>query len=124
MRKKTLDKEKKREQLLNRLKNNYSDYCNSMLALDKSEIITIAHKIAATNHAFKYMTNTRNLGYSMDFFLQFVNPLEVLADHWHGLHGELEIDLILDTCIEEICDTEDALEEYPLMNETIDECDE
>ena len=119
MEKKTSIEAQKHEQLLNRINKNYSDYCDSMIKLDKSEIISNAHEIAATNNAFKHMSNIRNLSIcEMDFLLKFVNPLEIVANHLPSVHGENEIELILDNCIEEICDTQDALVDYPLMDDS------
>ena len=106
------------KQLLTRINKNYSDFWDSMMTLDKSEIITNAHKIADTYYAFKHMSNIRNLSiYEMDFLLKFINPLEVVADYLNCLFGEFKIESVLDECIREICDTEDALVDYPLVDE-------
>ena len=115
MKKKKLSKAEKCELLLNRIKENYLDYCNSMMALDKSEIIAKALEIALTSEAYKYMVNGCYMS-DPDFFLKFYNPLEVVTYYFSG---EIELGAfegILDDCIEEILDTQDALMDFQLIN--------
>ncbi|GHV08325.1 hypothetical protein FACS1894217_10590 [Clostridia bacterium] len=77
--------------LIDRVEQNYADYQQTLTSFGANELIDMAAKIHATSDAYSYMTSYH--GYSDDetrFYLQFSNPLEVVADAWHERNIDLD----------------------------------
>ncbi|MDR1704079.1 MAG: DUF3848 domain-containing protein [Clostridiales bacterium] len=71
------------EELKDRLTRNYDDYRDSILEMDKDEIIGEAGMIAAVKDTHYYLTETYEFEDSeVDYLLLFENPLEVVATKW------------------------------------------
>jgi hypothetical protein len=77
--------------LVARVEQNYADYKNSLLGFGKQELIDMAPSIHAYLDAWSYMTSYH--AYSSDeleFYAQFKNPLEVVADAWQKQRIDFE----------------------------------
>jgi len=69
--------------LAGRIEKNLSDYQNALSGYSKQEIIDMAGKICAMSDAHSYLTTYhRYSDDELDFFLQFQNPLDIVADVW------------------------------------------
>ena len=73
------------EHLMRRIKQNYEDFKMDMLLLDGEDMYAMAHKIAAVEDAYDWMS----IPYFLDeedseYLLRFYNPLEMLADCIEG----------------------------------------
>lgn len=78
-----MDFEQQKEQLTSRLTENYNDYCVALLTYDRQEIIDRAVEIAHVQEAYEdVMGNHEFSERQAASFLQFENPLEVIASHW------------------------------------------
>ena len=76
--------EQMRDELTERVNKNYSDYLESLEDFGKSELIEMASKTHAVSDAYSYMTMYHEFdGHELEYFLQFQNPLEVVADECH-----------------------------------------
>lgn len=121
MEKELLRHVEKTKKLIHRLNRNLADYNSHLMSLDKGEIIRTAQKISDTQTAHRYMTEKcRSIDeHELDFLLNFVNPLEVVANYLHTRHGyDLLLDYEVSCAITDICDKQDALVEYPLVTNT------
>ena len=79
-----MDMEKARQQLIDRLTENYADYRAELLLKDRQELIDGADRIAKTAEVFQYFTKHPLTEAEASYFLNFQNPLEVAVDHWEG----------------------------------------
>ena len=110
------EKEAMYDQLIERLNKNYADYLNSLEGFGKSEIIDMSGKIHAVSDAYSYMTAWHDFDeHELEFYLQFQNPLEVVATEWR----ERNIDLkdMGDTLEYLYGNSDDLLQDYPLMSD-------
>ena len=102
--------------LFNRLEKNLSDYHDTLMTLSKHELIEAADKITAVSDAYRYLTMINHYDDDeLDFFLQFKDPLEVVADNWHERRSYLD-----DLCfaMDYINDHRDYfLKDYPLVGD-------
>lgn len=70
-------------ELTDRLSQNLSDYRDSLLTLDKEEIISDAGMIAAVSDTHYYLTESHDFEDSeVDYLLLFENPLALVAEKW------------------------------------------
>ena len=104
----------KHTELTERLNKNLSDYHNSLMAFGKRELIDMAGRISAMSDAHIYMSYHGFSDEELDFFLQFHNPLEVVADAWNEHNNDLDGigDILHDLSVDR-----DALEDYPLIRD-------
>ena len=100
--------------LMFRLQENMLDYKDSLLNFGKQEIIEMCGNIQAMSDAYFYITNSYDLSDDeIDFYLQFQNPLEVIADDWYEQKADLS-DLYYS--LEALISQKDKyLAKYPLM---------
>jgi hypothetical protein len=102
------------QQLIERVEQNYADYQKLLSGFGVNELIEMAAKIHATSDAYSYMTAWH--GFDDDdarFYLNFANPLEVVADAWHERNVDLdEMSFTMDFLSER---KEQLLTEYPLI---------
>ena len=78
-----MNHERLQQQLTARLTENYNDYCAALLTYDRQEIISRAVDIAHVQEAYEdVMGNHEFSERQVASFLQFENPLEVIASHW------------------------------------------
>ena len=70
----------KHSELIERLNQNLGDYHNMLDGFGNRELIEMADKISAMSNAHIYMTGYEFDDSELDFYLQFQNPLEVVAD--------------------------------------------
>lgn len=105
----------KHSELMARLDKNITNYNESLMDFGKQELIDMAGKIGAMQDVHSYMTTSR--GFSdeeVEFYLQFQNPLEVVADAWRDRNADLEdMSFSLDFIFER---KEQLLTEYPLIS--------
>lgn len=106
-----MDLEKRYQQLLDRVTENYADYRAGLLLKDRQELIDGADRIAKTAEVFQYFTTKPLMETEVDYFLNFQNPLEVAADHWESCEFELDA---LGAVIADAVDKADDLTLYPL----------
>lgn len=106
-----MDMENSRQQLIDRLTDNYADYRAGLLLKDRQELIDGAGRIARTAEVFQYFTEQRLTEQELAYFLNFQNPLEVAVDHWESC--ELDTNA-LGAVIAGAADRQDDLTEYPL----------
>lgn len=104
-----------KQQLTERLQENYSDYHNHLLGFEPWALIDMAGRIAHTKEVLDYLTTER---YTFregeaEYLLRFVNPLEVVTDAWEVQRADIND---LDFIMHSVCDHKDALADYPLMN--------
>ena len=106
-----MDMEKSRQQLIDRLTENYADYRAELLLKDRQELIDGADRIAKTAEVFQYFTQHHPTEPEVAYFLQFQNPLEVAADHWASCEFELDA---LGAVMADTADKAEDLTLYPL----------
>ncbi len=106
-----MDTEKLRQQLMDRLTENYADYRAGLLLKDRQELIDGAGKIAGVADVFHHLTERRYTEEELTYLLQFQNPLDVVADRWTSEDFLLDA---LDAVVKDIVDKADDLTIYPL----------
>ena len=106
-----MDIDKMRQQLLERVRENYADYRADLLLKDRQELIDGADRIARTAEMFQYFTEYRLTESETEYFLKFQNPLEVATDHWASCDFELDA---LGAVMADVVDKADDLTLYPL----------
>ena len=103
-------------ELVDRLDANYEEYASSLMKFGKAEIIEMAGMISAVMDVYNFMVNREFEERELDFLLQFINPLEIVAHAWvdhfqsEDMADEMETAMagIMDDC-------EDLLTAYPLV---------
>jgi hypothetical protein len=112
------------DDLIDRVEQNYADYQQMLSDFGANELIDMAAKIHAMSDAYSYMTSYH--GYSDDeikFYLQFANPLEVVADAWHERNIDLdEMSFTMDYLAEPERQAS-LLTQYPLESEGVEQTD-
>ena len=103
-----------RQQLTDRLTENFSDYKSSLLLKGKQELIDDAKHIADTATVYRYMMRRGYDKEELRYFLQFQSPLEVVASYWTD--AEVSPDA-LDSVIADIADRQDDLSLFPLITD-------
>lgn len=106
-----MDLEKRYQQLLERVTENYADYRAGLLLKDRQELIDGADRIIKTAEVFEYFTKKPLAETEVDYFLNFQNPLEVATDHWESCEFELDA---LGAVMFEAADKAEDLDLYPL----------
>jgi len=109
------EREVMKSELLNRIERNLTDYKESFMSFTKQELIEKSDQIHAMNSVHYYMTYSNDLSdEDIDFFLQFQNPVEVLAEGWldYNRDNNDEIRFALHNIF---LFKEDWLESYPLI---------
>ena len=78
-------------ELIDRLDKNLRDYHESLLILDKKDLIGDAGMIAAVADAHYYLTSCHEFEASeVDYLMLFEDPLEVVADKWCERTGQMD----------------------------------
>jgi hypothetical protein len=110
------EKEMKKSELLDRIEKNLTDYKESLMSFTKLELIEKSDQIHAMNNAHFYMTYWNDLtNEDIDFFLQFKNPLEIVADAWYDYNTYLgDMRNSLDALIER---KDKILADYPKVTD-------
>lgn len=103
--------------LIERIEKNYADYQKSLLGFGKQELIDMADRIAAMSDAYSYMTEWHGFDEDeLDYFLEFQNPLEVLADELNERRTDLSD---ISSAMEHVyAESDSLLEQYPLIHDT------
>ena len=104
----------KEQQLIDRLDKNLADYHSSLMSFSKPELIDMADKIHAMADAHRYMSNYGFSDGELEFYLQFQNPLEIVADYWTYRNYDLDD---MSFVMYDIYDKQDALVDYPLIKD-------
>jgi|GEM_PF-1621733 len=103
------------ERLVERVRENHADFLRSLQSFGKHEIVDMAHKIAAMSDACEYMTAAH--GFEPDelhFYLQFQNPLEIVADAWLERNADIsDLSFTMDNVFEH---RKEHHSQYPLLN--------
>ena len=113
----TEPKSSKETELVERIEKNYAEYQKSLLGFGKQELIDMAGKISAMSDAYSYMTCWHGFDDNeLDFYLEFQNPLEVLADEWNSRKIDLsDMSFAMDHVLER---SELHLEQYPVIRDS------
>ncbi len=109
------------DELKERVNGNFNDYRDSLDGFSKTELIGMADKIAATRDAYDYFTSYSNFsGAELSFYLNFLNPLEVMADGWAKRQSDISnMWFVMDG--QRRAGT--ALEKYPLISDVTEQKD-
>jgi hypothetical protein len=78
-------------ELIDRVEENHAEFLNSLAGFGASELVDMAATIHAYSDAYSYMTAWH--GYSDDevlFYLQFQNPLRIVAEKWRERNVDLD----------------------------------
>ena len=112
------NRDAKFDELVERLNQNLADYHSHLEGFGAQELIDMAGKISAMSDAHHYMTISNNFSDDeLDFYLQFQNPLEVVADYWVGWQGDIS-DMSFN--LDHIAENRHALlEAYPLVGDPV-----
>jgi len=105
------------DELTERVTKNLSDYHNDLEGFEKWALIDMAEKIFSMSEAHYYMTGCHNFSDAeLDFYLQFQNPLEVVADAWQERNENVldEMGFAMDQISER---KESFLKKYPLTSD-------
>lgn len=104
-----------KQQLIDRLNKNLSDYHAHLIGFGKQEIIDMVSRAAAMSDVHMYLTTQYafNEG-EIEYLLNFQNPLEVVTDAWEIRIADLSD---LSFTMQSVCDHQDALQDYPLMSD-------
>jgi hypothetical protein len=105
--------------LIDRVKQNYADYKRDMLGYGAREIFDAAARVHAVSDAYGYMTARHNFSEDeLRFFLQFQNPLDMVAQHWHERNTDVsDMSFTVDFIMEPERQWR-MLESYSLVRET------
>lgn len=109
-----MDTEKMKQQLLDRLADNYEDFRAELLTRDRGVLMDNAAEISSTRHAYEYLNSYEFTGEELEYLLQFQNPLEVVASHWPSLDV---LGNTLDDTIAEVCEQQEDVNLYPLITD-------
>ncbi|MCL2853923.1 MAG: hypothetical protein FWE20_13035, partial [Defluviitaleaceae bacterium] len=111
------DSQAKLAELKERLNKNLSDYHERLMrGFGPRELIDTAGQIIATSDAHYYMTNYHDFSDAdLDFYLQFQNPLEIVADEQYERISDLsDMSFVMDHIAGH---RESLAEDYPLMDD-------
>jgi len=101
----------KQQRLSRRICENFNDYKAAMLKTNREHIFDHAPEITAYQITYRYMGYVSQYDEpSLDYLLKFENPLQVVTDQYKQ---DFRVDL--GAIIARICDTQDLLNDYPLM---------
>lgn len=79
-----------------RLERNLSDYHDSLMSLEKADLIGKAGEIAAMNDAHEYLTEEYEFtAGEVAFLLKFQNPLQIVADNWPTQNGLIDVSHVM-----------------------------
>lgn len=88
-----MDTGKLKQQLIDRLTENYSEYQTDLLTCERQDLIDNADSIAAMKSTYDYLTQQHEFkDLELVYLLKFANPLEVVAHH--GLNVSLLADIV------------------------------
>ena len=113
-----MDMETMRQQLVERVRENYADYRADLLLKDRQELVDGAGRIARTTEVFKYFTEGFLSETEVEYLLKFQDPLELVTDCW-----ERELDWpnpnwgVLGAIISDIDNKRDYELDYPLVKD-------
>jgi hypothetical protein len=103
-------------ELIGRIDQNYDDYVTALAGFGTRELIDMVDKIKAMSDAHDYMTVGH--GYDADelrFYLQFTNPLEIVANEWSERNKNIDdMMFVMDYIGDE---RESFLNDYPLLSD-------
>ena len=101
--------------LTERLNENLTEYHDQLMDFGPRELIDMAGKISAMSDVHSYMTMHHDFtDEELDFYIQFQNPLEVVANEWHMNSEDISG---LSYVLQRLQSDADALTDYPLMND-------
>lgn len=103
------------DELRSRLNQNFVDFNERLLKLDKKTIIGMAARISTMDSAHAYSMEAHHFDDAqMEYLLQFQNPLEIMADTWGDYSDSLADGLVGD---ELVIDMRPGKERYALTSE-------
>jgi len=105
------------DELVKRVDKNLADYHKILDGFGQGELIEMASRIDVMNEVHHYLTLCYDFSVDeLDFYLQFENPLEIVAD---GLSERRDYSADLDYAMENLNERRDMiLTDYPLINKT------
>jgi len=104
----------KKDELIDRLRNNYSDFRCSLRGMSRERLFGFAGRISAVTDAFEFYTKD----YAWDdddevkYMLLFRDPLTILADALEQIRNDNYCDT--DEALSAVMWDEKAISEYPL----------
>jgi hypothetical protein len=102
-------------ELLERLNKNLADFYDALQCFGQGELIDMAKKISVMQDTHNYLTtNAHFYRDELEFYLQFKNPLEVVADEWQKRSHDISN---ISFACEELYERQNALHEYPLVSD-------
>lgn len=110
------------EKLRERVRENYIEMMAEMLSFSKEYVFDNAMSIAAANEVLFYIENCDCINRDAAiYFLDFTNPLEMIAEAWEEYmeDGESQFPLVLASIME----NEDNEENYMTMVDEREECE-
>ena len=113
---------RKHAAFIERIEKNLDDYHASLMGFSKRELIEMADKISAMSDAYSYLCFRSFDDEELDFFLNFQNPLEVVAEGWRGYHADIndEMGFSLDNILSH---KQDWLDSYPQTRDSEEPAD-
>lgn len=110
-------------ELIKRIGRNLVEYREFIMGFDKKEIIEMADKISSMADAYDYMTIYHKCDIDeLNFYLQFQNPLELIADEWLSRNDDIS-EMVY--TMEHINERRDYFSDlYPLMADKVSKTNE
>ncbi|NSW90326.1 MAG: DUF3848 domain-containing protein [Firmicutes bacterium] len=102
-----------KQKLLEKPDTNYNSCVQEWLALDPTEMIEKAGKIAATSLVYKELRNGGCNADYLEYLLRFQNPLEVVRDQWLNEQGTV-LNEDMGHVLWTLADTRNAEQDYEL----------
>lgn len=119
------DRQALRQQLLVRLDENFSDYCDSLMSFDKREIIGMAEDTSRRYAALEYLkADYAFRDGEIEYLLRFQDPLAFVAGKWpNTLDGLINMDEVVSDILQdksgpEVMDNQGRLSLPPIPNDT------
>lgn len=102
----------KKDALISRIENNYTDFKCSLRGVSREKLFEIAGRISVVKEVYHYMKNEYKWDDEgeLDYLLLFRDPLTIIADAWEDYRDEMVTDM--DGVIYDVGD--ELLYEYPL----------
>jgi hypothetical protein len=102
-----------KELLIDRIKNNFEDFCCSLRGLSRRKVFDMAEHIAAVKEAFRLLTEDYDWAEEdeISFYLLFRDPLTIVADAWETREYTQDFDSVM----YELSDRDDVITQYPVL---------
>lgn len=111
----------KKDQLIDRIENNYTDFKSSLRGVSRDKLFEMARRIAAVTEAYEMLTREYEWDEEgeIDFYLLFRDPLTIIADAWESRINEMTVDF--DCAMFDLSYDDTTISQYPLMEGSYDD---